>query len=62
MRWRISVIGALALVALLGVSTDVFGKTAKTSAQPVHFLTGPNAGNPIDIALATSGRTRVSSA
>jgi extracellular elastinolytic metalloproteinase len=51
MRWRMSLIGALALVALLSVSTDVFGKTAKTSAQPVQFLTGPNAGNPIDIAL-----------
>ena len=34
------------------ISTDVFGKSAKTSASPIHFLTGPNAGNPIDIALA----------
>ncbi len=51
MRWRISLIGTLALVALLSVSTDVLGKTAKATAPPVSFLTGPNAGNPIDIAL-----------
>jgi hypothetical protein len=52
MRWRVSLIGTLALVALLSISTDVFGKTAKTTARsPVHFLTGPTAGNPIDIAV-----------
>ena len=51
------------MLALVGwyVSTDVFGKSAKTSASPIHFLTGPNAGNPIDIALAYIKAMRLSS-
>ena len=52
MRWRLALMGMLVLVAFASFSTDVFGKSAKTSASPVQFLTGPNAGNPIDIALA----------
>src|SRR6476620_1921133 len=52
MRWRLALMGMLAFVALLSASTDVFGKSVKASASPIHFLTGPNAGNPIDIALA----------